>query len=99
MAEQYLCPTFVTCDQISGMRTLNVTCPFCGFDYVHFEAPIHIPSDRNEAWFGRGSAIYIPCFCESGHRWLFGLGFHKGQTYSFIEPDWEHYAPGAFSDG
>ena len=66
---------------------VDIRCPVCGFDYVHFSDPISKNGNDNyEAWEGRGDALKIPMCCENGHSWNLRFGFHKGQTfYDFID--------------
>lgn len=64
----------------------SITCPVCGCENVHMEAPIHKPEGEYKSWAGRGEAIEIPMWCEySGHVWVVGFGFHKGNTGMFCE--------------
>lgn len=66
---------------------VQVTCPVCGFDYVHFEQPEYRGSNdiSGVAWSGRGDAIYIPMWCENDHKWNLVFGFHKGYTFTYTE--------------
>lgn len=64
----------------------QLTCPICNFNYVHFNEPKFIDGkDDYKAWQGRGQAIRIDFWCESGHKWTLRIGFHKGQSYLKIE--------------
>ena len=63
----------------------QLKCPECGFEYVHFLEPVIKKTDNYDAWDGRGSAIRIPMYCESGHAWEVRYGFHKGYTFVKIE--------------
>ena len=60
---------------------LEVLCPVCHDCYVHFGEPSHRNSDSYSAWAGRGAAIRLSMWCESGHTWELRLGFHKGQSF------------------
>lgn len=59
----------------------QLRCPVCGYEFVHFEDPNIQYSDNCEAWEGRGDAIRIPMWCESGHKWELRVGFHKGECF------------------
>lgn len=77
--------------------TLLVHCPVCGFDYNHVAGTekiygyesgygwpgIERPPEGALKWAGCGNGTAIEMWCENGHRWLFCLGFHKGQTSFF----------------
>lgn len=64
---------------------VQMGCPFCGDEYVHFNAPVLKISDEYTAWEGRGSAIRIPFWCEQGHSWYLRYGAHKGFVYTEVE--------------
>jgi hypothetical protein len=65
----------------------QLACPVCDFPYVHFSEPVYVKSDDTwgSAWIGRGDAIKIPMYCESGHRWVLRYGFHKGHIFRAVE--------------
>lgn len=69
-----------------GNNMLMVRCPECGDEHVHYEAPTMVPSDNYTAWEGRGNALYIPMWCEQGHKWCWLLGHHKGITIAGMLP-------------
>ncbi len=71
--------------EYAGPFGLMVKCPVCGFDYVHIHKPSYQESDDYTAWLGRGNAVRVPMWCESGHTWELRLGFHKGQTFIAYE--------------
>jgi hypothetical protein len=62
-----------------------VRCPFCGCVYVKAGQPEHIETDEYDQWAGRGNLTRIPFECEDGHSFNVCFGFHKGETYTFIE--------------
>lgn len=64
---------------------VQLACPACRDDNVHFGVPVIKNSDDYGAWHGRGSALRIPMWCEAGHSWQVRYGFHKGQTFLAIE--------------
>ena len=65
----------------------HLVCPYCGFEYVHFESPVYDSGNDHagSAWEGRGPAIRIPMYCENYHYWTLRFGFHKGYTFAKIE--------------
>lgn len=63
----------------------HIVCPLCHGEHVHFLTPTLKDSDDYTAWEGRGSAAFIPMFCEAGHNWTLRFGFHKGHTFMTIE--------------
>ena len=71
----------------SEQNMIMLCCPICGFEYVHFEKPDFIDGkDNHEAgWNGRGNKISILFWCESGHAFRLCFGFHKGNTYFFLQ--------------
>jgi len=61
-------------------------CPICNFDYQHFGDPERISGkDDYKAWHGRGDLLRIPFWGECGHNWYICIGFHKGQSFAFVE--------------
>lgn len=60
---------------------VQLLCPFCGDQYVHFNTPVVKNSDEYTAWEGRGNALRIPMWCEQGHSWYIRYGAHKGGVY------------------
>lgn len=64
---------------------VHLRCPVCNDEYVHFGSPELKESDNYTAWKGRGNAICIPMYCESGHAWSFRIGFHKGFSFMGLE--------------
>lgn len=64
---------------------LQLHCPVCRFEYVHFDAPALTESDSYTAWEGRGNALRVGMWCESGHAWTLRFGFHKGGTFFAFE--------------
>lgn len=68
----------------------QIKCPVCRFEYVHFADAQNVDGeDSGKAWRGRGDAIKIPMYCESGHHWTLRIGFHKGWSFMGIEDVWE----------
>jgi hypothetical protein len=83
-----LVPNGIATEADGGVDWENATqlkCPYCGFPYVHFEKPSIKVTDDYDAWDGRGSAITVPMWCENGHEFTMGIGFHKGFSYVFFE--------------
>lgn len=75
-----------------GNGCLDIHCPVCGDSYAHFSRPAyHAGNDNYEAWIGRGDAIKIFMWCESGHAWTLVIGFHKGNTSLTFEDVSELY--------
>lgn len=71
---------------LGGGWGVNLGCPVCGYNYVHFnDAENKYSNDDYKAWAGRGDAIYIPMWGECGHHWVMRIGFHKGFTFIGIE--------------
>ena len=71
-----------------------LNCPICAssgssigpIDYQHFDKPEYNDGlDHYKAWIGRGDLIRIPFWGECGHRWFLCVGFHKGQSFVFVE--------------
>ena len=69
----------------SGTFGTQIHCPVCNFHCTHIIRPETIITDDYKAWEGRGSAIRVPMYCESGHAWEVRFGFHKGVTFIAIE--------------
>ncbi len=63
----------------------EIKCPVCNFHCTHIADPVYKKTDNYDAWDGRGSAIRVPMYCESGHAWEVLFGFHKGSSYIGIE--------------
>lgn len=79
---------FIKHDEINGWSDTDsfvLECPVCGMKNTHFGDPVVKETDDYEAWDGRGKALRIPCYCENGHAFTIGLGFHKGNTVTFWE--------------
>lgn len=74
-------------DCFNGMGWgVSVKCPICSCENVHLaSAENRSGNDDYQAWGGRGDAVYVEMFCESGCSWDLRLGFHKGTTYMGIE--------------
>ncbi|KKH92886.1 hypothetical protein EO95_09415 [Methanosarcina sp. 1.H.T.1A.1] len=63
-----------------------IICPQCSCEETHMLPPeVKGGHDNHEAWQGRGSAIFIPMYCENGHAWDLRIGFHKGQCFMDVE--------------
>jgi len=68
-------------DSFEGLS--EITCPFCGENYVHhIDETLTLNGRDNYEASGaagtRGSVIAIPMYCEHGHYFALCLGFHKG---------------------
>lgn len=64
----------------------KLLCPSCDFDYIHADkAQVVKGEDNYKAWHGRGDLIVIDAWCENGHQFQICFGFHKGQTYAYID--------------
>lgn len=76
-----------------------ITCPYCGFDYVHLSAVVvhqgqhrhtltgrHAIHETNAEPSGRGSTVTVAFWCEEGHAWTVAWAFHKGQTFTATRP-------------
>jgi len=79
----------------------KVTCPVCGFDYVHPISVRCVPAgaaggsitvtahgihrDRRDSVDGRGVVIELGFSCEGGHIFTQGFTFHKGQTFVNVD--------------
>ena len=60
----------------------QLCCPVCDSEWVHFNRPaLESGEDAYKAWEGRGNALRVTLWCESGHFWEMRFGFHKGRTY------------------
>ena len=60
----------------------QIACPVCGFEYVHFNPEVvTTQSDDYVPGPNRGGQIVIGFWCENDHRFLWRIGFHKGNTY------------------
>lgn len=69
-----------------------ITCPVCGFDYVHPEKVVinaggvitsiegKFPVIGKGKPAGRGVSVWQYFWCEDGHRWVERYQFHKGTT-------------------
>jgi hypothetical protein len=66
-------------------------CPVCGFEYLHFEAAEIIKGNDNgnANWPGRGDKIKILFWCENQHAFNICFGFHKGNTFFFLQKSTE----------
>lgn len=67
-------------------------CPVCDFEYTHFGKPSLRQTDDYDVWNGRGGALRVPMYCEAGHAWNLGIGFHKGISVLFWERNTEREA-------
>lgn len=63
----------------------TLLCPFCGCENVHGGTPGYAESDNYAQWAGRGALTNIPFGCENGCSFSLNFGFHKGETFVFIE--------------
>lgn len=64
----------------------KIICPVCKDTFVHLKDCEYKKGDDNyQAWEGRGDAVEVGMFCESGHEWKMIMGFHKGNTFLFNE--------------
>ncbi len=74
-------------DFFVGKTLLQVLCPTCSYDYVHFEEPRRVSGeDSYRAWAGRGECVRLPFWGECDHTWELCIGYHKGQAFMFVEP-------------
>lgn len=86
-------PRVVACDLGDAP---GLCCPLCGMTYVHPEQVIveqgktrtivrcertRVEASGRGAAQSRGSLIQLDFWCESGHRFRYGLEFHKGQVF------------------
>lgn len=65
-----------------------ISCPICGDEYNHFEAPKHFDGENNykATDMVKGDLISIKMRCEYGkHEWYLEIGFHKGHTLIWTE--------------
>jgi hypothetical protein len=69
-------------------KKIMVCCPVCGYEYLHFEKPdLFSGNDNGDAgWTGRGNKISILFWCENSHAFRLCFGFHKGNTFFFLQP-------------
>lgn len=72
-------------DWLDSLPGVQLHCPICGEQYVHFDEPTYKATDNYDAWEGRGSALRIPMWCEGNHQWALRFGFHKGAISLAIE--------------
>lgn len=72
---------------VSAAFTSNkLLCPRCYFDYIHLgQARTVSGEDNYKAWYGRGDLVAIDAWCENGHEFQVCFGFHKGQTYAYVD--------------
>jgi hypothetical protein len=63
-----------------------MVCPVCKDTYSHQYKIEEVDGqdDYRAGWGGRGDLTVISYFGECGHQWEICLGFHKGQTYAFV---------------
>jgi hypothetical protein len=73
----------ITLDSFDAYWNMQMRCPVCQFEYVHFgDADNLRGNDNYETGTGlRGDVIRIPMYCESEHYWNLEFGFHKGYTF------------------
>lgn len=62
----------------------QLSCPLCGFDYVHVE-DARFSIEEYNAWAGGGEAALVNAWCENGCRWTYTLGFHKGYSFFTVQ--------------
>ena len=63
-----------------------ILCPICEYTYSYAQMPEMISGNDNyDAWFGRGDLIRIPFVGECGHGWNLCIGFHKGNSFIYVE--------------
>ena len=63
----------------------RLLCPVCKYHHVHHEDRAEI-IEGNDSYDAapknvRGSVIATPMHCESGHRFIVCMGFHKGEIH------------------
>ena len=67
-------------------NTETLICPVCGYDCIHYNEPILVDGkDSYEAWGGRGDCLRIPMLGECGSKFDLCFGYHKGQTFFFVD--------------
>ena len=81
-----------------------VICPVCGLDCTHLKSVLTEQKDRGVLvtstgtheidvnHSGRGSAVSINFFCESGHHFALRFQFHKGSVFAYC-PIGEEFNP------
>ncbi len=66
-----------------------VKCPSCkdAHEFIHtIDVPVVDGKDDYQAWEGRGDLKTIIFWSETcGHVWELNFGFHKGNTFCWIE--------------
>jgi hypothetical protein len=65
----------------------QLKCPICECENVHIARTEHRRSEDSygRAWQGRGDAVYVSMYCETGCSWDVRFGFHKGSTFMGFE--------------
>lgn len=76
--------SFSACD--AAFTSNKLLCPRCHFDYIHLgPARVINGEDNYKAWHGRGDLVAIDAWCEDGHQFQICFGFHKGQTFAYVD--------------
>ena len=74
--------------QVYAAGTWLLTCPICGFDYVH-PGTVSVDGsdkDRDGTPTRAESTVRITCECEEEHTFVLVLQFHEGRVYINAEP-------------
>lgn len=66
-------------------NSIKINCPICDTIDVAFDESEYVTSTGYTAWKGQGDCLKIPLWCRNNHKWEIHLGFHKGNTYAYIE--------------
>ena len=67
----------------------QLSCPVCGDEYVHIDSATSSGNkdDYSSGWV-RGDTVTINFYCESNHTFSLEFGFHKGNTYLRVNPEY-----------
>jgi hypothetical protein len=72
-------------------------CPTCRSSYQHVAGPSMAARGADyAAWEGRGNLVRLPMHCEMGHSWEICFGFHKGESWIFVQAtgEWSEHDSG-----
>lgn len=69
----------------SDDNTIKINCPVCGTMEVCFDKPDYMESSNYKAWKGQGDCLKIPMWCPEGHMWNYCFGYHKGESFTYLD--------------
>lgn len=77
--DKFVRSAFMHGDSVFGDDHLDMHCPVCGDNFVHFGKPVY-REDVGDFRETEGGAIEISMWCECNHYWDMVIFFHEGNT-------------------